>query len=338
MTNTLNSDYESSAACYVQVEKGEYSFKDVPTGKYLIQAINENQNLKLHLTPKFLEIEVGKDTLQLKEEFKISGFTVSGQVLRSVGGEPLKGAIVKLNGQKVGETDATGSYTLENIKSGSYSIEILSPQLQFAPLQVKAQISTPSLPTIVPSAYEVCGNVVSQKSYVVGITKVGSTFHTTATTEPQSGSWCAFLPAGKYSFEVLTTDTDKASGIQFFPVQQQSEVRDGPLNGITFSQLRANIRGELQCLPDATATCTSAEVTLQGLDPSGQPTDNKWKARAHRKSRSCIDIVIAGDINIPHFRWKILLQGCVARSLRDYNSTRQPVLRVDPCLLERRLR
>lgn len=285
MTNALSADYESTAACYVQVEKGEYSFKDVPTGKYLLQAVNENQNLKLHLTPKFLEIEVSKDTLQLKEEFKISGFTVSGQVLRSAGGKPLKSAIVKLNSEKVGETDATGSYTLENINAGSYNIEIEAPQLQFEPLQVKTQITTPNLPTILPSAYEVCGNVVSQKSYVVGITKAGSTFHTTATTKADSGKWCAFLPAGKYSFEVLTTDADKASGIQFFPVQQQSEVLDGPLNGITFSQLRAKIRGELQCLPDATATCTTAEVTLQGLDPSGQPTDNKWKARAHRKSR-----------------------------------------------------
>ncbi|KAH8394787.1 hypothetical protein KR222_006026 [Zaprionus bogoriensis] len=281
-TNTANSNYESVAACYVPLEKGEYSFKDVPTGKYLLQAVNENRQLKLHLTPSTLEIELGKDTLQLKEEFRISGFTVSGQVLRAAGGEPLRSAIVKLNNEKVAETDATGSYTLENIKAGSYNIEIESPQLQFEPLLVKTQISTPNLPTIVPSAYEVCGSVVSSKSYVVGITKSGSTFHTTVTTQAGSGNWCTFLAAGKYSFEVLTTDADKASGIQFFPVQQQSEVRDSPLNGITFSQLRAKIRGELQCLPDATATCTTAEVTLQGLDASGQPTDNKWKARAHR--------------------------------------------------------
>lgn len=142
-------------------EKGEYSFKDVPTGKYLLQAVNENSNLKLHLTPKFVEVEVGKDTLQLKEEFKISGFTVSGKVLRSSGGAPLKSAIVKLNNEKVAETDDTGSYTLENIKAGSYNIEIESPKLQFEPLQVKTQISTPTLPVIVPSAYEVCGKVVS---------------------------------------------------------------------------------------------------------------------------------------------------------------------------------
>jgi len=267
----------------VLAEKGEYSFKDVPTGKYLLQAVNENSNLKLHLTPKFVEVEVGKDTFQLKEEFKISGFSVSGQVLRSAGGAPLKSAIVKLNNEKVAETDDTGSYTLENIKAGSYNIEIESPKLQFEPLQVKTQISTPTLPVIVPSAYEVCGKVVSPKSFVVGITKTGSTFHTTVTTKPESGSWCAYLPAGKYNFEVLTTDADKSSGVQFFPVQQQSEVGDAPVSGITFSQLRAKIRGELQCLPDATATCTTAEITLQGLDATGQPTDNKWKAKAHRK-------------------------------------------------------
>ncbi|XP_034651028.1 nodal modulator 3 [Drosophila subobscura] len=281
--NSGRSEYESAASCYTLIDKsGEYTFRDVPSGKYLLQAINENSKLKLHLSPEFLELEVGKDTLQLKEEFKITGFTISGRVLGSAGGAPLKSATVKLNGKKVGETDAQGSYTLQNIKPGTINIEVESPQLQFVPLQFKAQINTPELPTIVPAAYEVCGKVVSTNSYAVGLTKLGSTFHTTTKTQPGSGSWCAYLPVGKFSIEVLTTDADKASGVQFFPVQQQTEVKGEPINGIIFSQLRAKIRGELQCLPDATGTCTSAEVTLQALDATGQPTLNKWKAKAHR--------------------------------------------------------
>ncbi|KAH8252554.1 hypothetical protein KR032_000575 [Drosophila birchii] len=282
--NSAKSEYESSAACSSQLDgkTGEYNFKNVPSGKYLLIAINLDAKLKLHLSPDFLELEVGKDTLQLKEEFKITGFTVSGQVLTAAGGAPLKSAVIKVNGKKVAETDAQGGYTLENLKAGSVNIEVESSQLQFSPLQVKAQINTASLPTIVPSAYEVCGKVVSPKSHNVGLTKSGSTFHTTAVTKPETGNWCAFLPVGKYTIEVLTTDADKAAGVQFFPVQQQAEVRDAPVNGITFSQLRAKIRGELQCLPDATGTCTSAEVTLQALDATGQPTESKWKARAHR--------------------------------------------------------
>ncbi|EDW47202.1 nodal modulator 3 [Drosophila sechellia] len=281
--NSVNSAYESASSCFSQLDKsGEYIFKNVPSGKYLLQAINLDSKLKLHLSPELLELEVGKDTLQVKDEFKITGFTVSGRVLTSDGGEPLKSAVVKVNGKKVAETDAQGSYTLENLKAGTVNIEVESSQLQFSPLQVKAQINTASLPTIVPSAYEVCGKVVSPKSHNVGLTKIGSTFHSSASTNAETGNWCAFLPVGKYTIEVLTTDADKAAGVQFFPVQQQTEVRDAPVNGITFSQLRAKIRGELQCLPDATATCTSAEVTLQALDATGQPTENKWKARAHR--------------------------------------------------------
>ncbi|KAH8269451.1 hypothetical protein KR018_003390 [Drosophila ironensis] len=281
--NNDKSDFESTASCFAQLDKsGEYIFKNVPSGKYLVKAVNLDAKLKLHLSPEFLELEVGKDTLQLKDEFKITGFTVSGQVFASAGGAPLKGALVKVNGKKVAETDAQGSYTLENLKAGTVNIEVESPQLQFAPLQVKAQINTAALPAIVPAAYEVCGKVVSPKSHSVGLTKTGSTFHTTAKTQAQSGNWCAFLPVGKYTIEVITTDADKAAGVQFYPVQQQTEVRDAPVNGITFSQLRAKISGELQCLPDATATCTAAEVTLQALDATGQPTQNKWKAKAHR--------------------------------------------------------
>ncbi|ALC41537.1 CG1371 [Drosophila busckii] len=290
-TNQLKNDYETAAACYVLAEQGLYSFKNVPTGKYLLLAVNENKELKLHLTPAFVEIEVGKDTLQLQDEFKISGFTVSGKVLRSASGGPLKGAIVKLNNEQVAKTDDAGSYTLENIKAGSYNILIESPRHLFDVLQVKTQISVPTLPVIVPTAYEVCGKVVSSKSYTVGITKAGSTFHIKATTQASNGEWCANLPAGRYSIEVLTTDVDKTSGVQFFPVQQQTEVKDAPVSGIIFSQLRATIRGELQCLPDATATCTSAEVTLQGLDATGQPTDNKWKAKAHRGKYAFKDVL-----------------------------------------------
>ncbi|XP_030379787.1 nodal modulator 3 [Scaptodrosophila lebanonensis] len=301
LTNKVKSEFESDASCYTLVEKsGEYNFKNVPMGKYLLQAVNENSNLKLHLSPEYIEVEVGKDTLELKEQFRITGFTVTGQVLSSATGVPIKNAIVKLDNRKVAETDAKGSYTLTNIKAGTYTIEIESPQLQFEPFQVKVQISTPTLPTIVPSAYEVCGKVTSSKSYVLGITKIGSTFHTTATTQASSGNWCTYLPAGKYNIVVLTTDADKTSGIQFFPVTQQTEVQDEPINGITFSQVKAKLRGQLQCLPDATATCTSAEVTLQSLDATGQPTEQKWRAKAHRGKYTFKDVLPGPyEISIP---------------------------------------
>ena len=59
-----------------------------------------------------------------------------------------------------------------------------------------------------------CGQVISQKSYALGITKLGSTFHENISSKAETGEWCTYLGNGKYSVEVLTTETDKGSGIQ----------------------------------------------------------------------------------------------------------------------------
>lgn len=146
---------------------------------------------------------------------------------------------------------------------------------------MKIQLSEPNLPDAVPTAYTVCSKVISKNSYVVGITKHGSTFHTTTSTKAETGECCTFLPSGRYNIEVVTSDADKANGIQFFPVQHTIEVQSEPiLSGISFSQLRATLSGELKCLPDSPKTCTEAEITLHSLDAVGQPTGQKQSVNA----------------------------------------------------------
>lgn len=59
-------------SCYTKVDSaGDYVFKDVAPGKYILVAVIENQQLKLHLKPQFIEIEVTKDTLEVKQDFKV---------------------------------------------------------------------------------------------------------------------------------------------------------------------------------------------------------------------------------------------------------------------------
>lgn len=65
-------NYESSPSCYAQVDKnGDYIFKNVAPGKYLVQPVIEDSKLKLNIKPSYFEFEVTKDTLELKEEFKV---------------------------------------------------------------------------------------------------------------------------------------------------------------------------------------------------------------------------------------------------------------------------
>ena len=156
--------------------------------------------------------------------------------------------------------------------------------MHFEEQQIKIELASPSLPAVVPSTFEVCGKVVSKKSYVVGFTKHGSTFHITASSRSESdGQWCLYLPAGKFTIEVITTDADKAEGVQFFPVQQNIEVKSQPLAGIVFSQLRATLSGEIKCLPDAPSNCLATEVTLHTLDAQGRTTEKKEVVNAAGK-------------------------------------------------------
>ncbi|XP_067633039.1 BOS complex subunit NOMO1 [Eurosta solidaginis] len=293
--------YEAKSACQTLVDKsGNYVFKGVPPGKYLIQPIIENFEQKLHITPAYLELEVKKDTLELKDVFKITGFSVTGKVLKSSAGVPLHGAIIKLNGQEIAKTDAAGIYSLKNIKSGTYKLNAEYPKLKFDEMELNVQINTANIADIVPAAYEVCGKVVSQKSYVVGITKHTSTFHTTISSKAESGEWCTYLPKGKFNVEVLTTETEKTSGVQFFPVQQQIEVHSQPLKDITFSQLRATLTGELKCLPGAPVACSAALVSLHSLDSEGQPTGKKQDANAENGKYSFKEILPGPyEITIP---------------------------------------
>lgn len=178
-------------------------------------------------------------------------------------------------------TDKQGIFVLENVNSGTFSLQVEADKYQFDEQTVNLQLTVPSLNAIVPSAYEVCGKVVAKKSYKVGITKQGSTFHTTADTNADSGVWCAYLPSGKFSIEVLTSDSDKSNGVQFFPVQQSIEVSSRPVKDIVFSQLRATLQGKLRCLSDApTEACLETEVTLHNLDANGQLTGQKQTTKA----------------------------------------------------------
>lgn len=222
----------------------------------------------------------------------------------SLNGSPVVGATIKLNGQKVATSNADGKFTLENVaSSGLYSIQVEAEKLQFAEQNVQLQLTSPTLPPIIPTAYEVCGSVVAKKSFKVGITKQGHTFHTAVFTNSDSGIFCTFLENGKYSVEVQTSDLDRSNGVQFFPIQQTIEVRNRALNDIVFSQLRATLQGSLKCLSDApSVACLTTDVTLHSLDSNGQPTGQKQTTKAQGKLEVQYTILFYSLKNISHMK------------------------------------
>lgn len=210
-----HNDYESKPICVIVPNaSGQFVFNSISPGQYLIRPNIQNKNIHFHIQPEFIEFEVTKDAVELKQTFEITGFSVSGRVLAAPNGVGIGNAKIFVNGQEAAVTHTDGSYTLKNIKADTYTIQAIAPDVQFDEKTVKITISNPSVPDIVVSAFKVCGNVVSHESYTIAITKHSSTFHTQASSQKETGEWCTYLPSGRYTIQILTSAEDAAQGIQ----------------------------------------------------------------------------------------------------------------------------
>jgi Carboxypeptidase regulatory-like domain len=213
LTQNEHGAYNSQPLCSAQVSGGAYIFTAIPPGQYLVLPHFRNRNVKVNLNPQSLEIEVQKDSLFVDNSFEITGLSVSGRVLYT-SEKGVSNALVTLNGNQQVRTQSDGSYSFENIKTGTYIVKVAADNLQFNEHTVKISMSNPVLPNILPAAFRVCGQVVSEKPYKVVFQKHGSTVLVEQHSEAGSGVFCVYLGNGKYAVNVETSSTDKANGIQ----------------------------------------------------------------------------------------------------------------------------
>lgn len=170
--------------------------------------------MQLQIQPDFIEFEVLKDSLTLSDSFLVTGFNAVGRVLSGANGFGIGKAKILIAGQEVAVTHTDGSYVLKNIKAETYTIQAVANDVKFTDVTTKVSLANPIIPDIVVSAFKVCGQLVSQRSFTVAITQHASTFHTQAISQQGTGEWCTYLPPGRFSVEVLTSSDDKAQGIQ----------------------------------------------------------------------------------------------------------------------------
>lgn len=204
-----NENYSTKPVCVTTVVNGVYSFSGLGSGRYLVRPYFQRKKVDLFIKPDAIEIDVVKDSLVISESFEITGFSASGRVLSSANSFGVANAKIKLNGKEVATTHTDGTYVIANIKAGTYAIQVEADMLQFNDQTVKVSTANPIIPDIIVAAFKVCGQVVSQQSHTVALTKHSSTFHTQVMSAPETGEWCVFLPNGRFSAEILTSSDNR---------------------------------------------------------------------------------------------------------------------------------
>lgn len=257
---------ENKFLCHVKSdENGLFKFDVVPNGQYIIKPHDSGQNV--YYQPDFIKFTVEHESVILENGFEVVGFNTTGRVLNSVSGIPLRNVKVFLNGKEVAQTNSDGIYNLEKIQAGSYTLKPVAAGLVFDEVTLKISPNSKQLPDLVPSAYEVCGTVISDKSQTVTFTKIGSTKFLTTLSDANSGKFCEFLTPGKYQVQVVV-DSGVHKGLQFFPNVQTIEVGTNQAKNIIFSQLKATVTGKVQCIQKK--DCTALKAILR---PGGETTD-----------------------------------------------------------------
>ncbi|CAO1434626.1 unnamed protein product [Diamesa serratosioi] len=298
--------YELEPIGYSLSSSGTFSFINVSKGKYLIIPYidkRRNQNSEIDISPPYMEVSIDKSNLKIEQEFEINGFSVSGKILLSPLNKQSVEASIKVNGKFWADTTNDGSYTLKNLKEGSYNIQVLpkNTDYQYQDRVVKISLTNPIIPEMYVSAIKVCGKVVSKRAEKIAIKKIGSTFFSEAESVPsRDGEFCLYLANGKYTLEVLIDETDKKSGLQFYPLQQFIEVNSTKVEDIVFSQLLARVQGLISCLDD----CNTVEVTLQPLNENDDKTSLALKTLV-KKGAYSFENILPGRIQISVSRGNI---------------------------------
>ncbi|XP_028172449.1 nodal modulator 1 [Ostrinia furnacalis] len=271
-----------SPICHsVTDSNGEFSFGLVPAGHYSLRALSvaPGQNeLSLNVGPEVVPFSVQHDSLYIKNAFEVSGFTVVGSLLASVGGAGVGGARVELDGRAVGTTDAGGKFTLPALKPGNYLLNFLHEKCEADTIQLQV---TPAGPTRVPHAaaarWRVCGAVSPPDHRDILIEAEKGPVRAAVHSAPENdGKWCTFLPPGVYVAKVELSEQEQREGMQFFPVTQKFSVGNGPVDGVSFSQLKGTVSGRVVCLRPA--DCNNLPVMLRPLSPDGGYIGTPMKA------------------------------------------------------------
>uniref|UniRef100_A0A8C7ZI33 Nodal modulator n=1 Tax=Oryzias sinensis TaxID=183150 RepID=A0A8C7ZI33_9TELE len=206
-----------------------------------------------------------------------------------------------------------GSFRLENMTAGTYTIRVSKDLMFFEPLTVKIAPNTPQLPDIIPAGFSVCGQISisrlpegmkQQSRFRVILTPRGQDKATSRSvdSDPQ-GAFCFQAKPGDYNIQVSLPDAEVKAGLALQPQVLEVSLLDRPLTDLLFTQFMASVSGKVYCL----ASCDDVSVTLQPVSRQGDRRTVALSGRSDVLSFSFDDVLpgkYKGSFVIPEWCWK----------------------------------
>ncbi|KAH9504323.1 Nodal modulator 2 [Bulinus truncatus] len=258
--------------CYVtSKDDGSFVFPVVPTGSYFLIPFYKGDHITFDVEPDKLPFQVDHGSVVLKEKFEVAGFSVSGRVLDKEHGVGIPKATIIINGKDQTVSASDGSFILENMKTGTYTLNARVDNVWFEEMSVEINPKTPELPNLIASGFNMCGKVSidrvpeslgklsSQRRIIYYPEGKGS--DAKSIVSDSTGAFCEMVKSGKYIVKVHVTDVEIKAGLTLTPVERTVTVSSKPVLDVNFSQFRAKISGSVKCMEK----CLTMEVTLDAV-------------------------------------------------------------------------
>ncbi|EFO22900.1 hypothetical protein LOAG_05586 [Loa loa] len=274
-------------ACKIKTDsKGVAEFPCLPPGLYTIQPSLSTDKVRFSFSPEMKEITMGSSAE--KVIFNTLGFSSKGQVLLS--GQPVVDAIVYVNGETKGKTDASGWYTLDGLQDEDYKITAKKDHFAFNTVSIKLTAKKAEIPDIVVESVDVCVTVNAEEStnHVMSIVFTNEQTKAVKSLNTKSdGKICSLLAVGRYVVSVSSV-----SDAVMTPKQREIDLSKGPALDVVFNQFRTDVNVRVICIDD----CGTLKIEL-------------WKEEVLIKNLEGIDQFIFHQVAPDSYKLKIVDNG-----------------------------
>ncbi|KAL4001737.1 Carboxypeptidase regulatory-like domain family protein [Acanthocheilonema viteae] len=260
--------FNGKLVCIMKTDnKGIAQFPCLPPGSYTIQPSLSTDKIHFSFSPELKEITMGSSAEKIV--FNTLGFNSKGQVLLS--GQPVVDAVIYVNGEPRGKTDASGWYVLDGLQDETYTITAKMDHFAFNTVSIKLTAKKAEIPDIVVESVDVCVTVSAEESINHEMSIIFTNQQTKAVKllrTKSDGKICSLQAVGRYIISVSS-----ANDLVMTPKQREVDLSKGPILDIIFSQFKTDMNVSVICIDDCDILKIELwreEVLIESLEGTNQ--------------------------------------------------------------------